>query len=103
MALIHIRRRQEPITISDERARILKDRKFGNEIKHVQKAEPSESVDLGEWAGEYGEIRAIDIPPRYAKSYPETPKNLTPEERENVRKILDVRRPQIEKILGIEK
>lgn len=60
MALIKIRGRLEPITIDDARAKKIKERKFGVEGR-VEKALPTELIDLGEWAGEYGRIVEIEL------------------------------------------
>lgn len=61
MALIFIKRRKEPIEISDERARKIKNLRFGD-IDGIGKAEPTEMIDLGdEWAGELGQIIAVEL------------------------------------------
>lgn len=60
MAIIKIRGRAEPLTIDDERARKVKNRKFGT--GGVPKAEPTELVDLGVWSGEYGRIVEVEFP-----------------------------------------
>lgn len=59
MARIKIRGRFEAIEIDNARAQKVKDRKFGN--NGVEKAEPQELVDLGNWAGEYGRIVEIEL------------------------------------------
>lgn len=58
MALIHIKKRATPIELDFERARKLKQRKYGYD--GISKAENTDQVDLGEWAGQYGEIISID-------------------------------------------
>ena len=59
MAKIKIRGRLEPIEIENEKAQKVKDRKFG--FNGVEKAEPTDLVDLGEWAGEYSRIVEIEM------------------------------------------
>lgn len=59
MATIKIRGRLEPITVTDDVAKKVKDRKFGN--GNVPKAEPNELLDLGDWSGEYGRIVEIEL------------------------------------------
>lgn len=61
MALVYIRRKKEPIEIDNDRARKIKLLRFGD-INGNGKADPSELVDLGdEWAGELGQIAAVEI------------------------------------------
>lgn len=60
MALIKIRGRLEPIAMDDARAKKIKERKFGVEGR-VEKALPTELVDLGDWSGEYGRIVEIEL------------------------------------------
>jgi len=59
MAKIKIRGRFDPIEIDNARAQKVKDRKFGN--NGVEKAEATDVVDLGDWAGEYGRIVEIEM------------------------------------------
>lgn len=59
MATIKIRGRLEPITIENDRAYKVKQRKFG--LDGVEKAEPTDVVDLGDWAGEYSRIVEIEM------------------------------------------
>jgi hypothetical protein len=59
MATIKIRGRKEVITLDDDRAKKLKNRKFG--LNQTAKADPQDLVDLGVWAGEYGRIIEIEI------------------------------------------
>lgn len=59
MARIKIRGRREELTLDNERALKLKRRKFG--LDNVEKAKPNDGVDLGIWAGEYGQIVSIEI------------------------------------------
>lgn len=59
MAQVHIKKRARPIELDYSRAKILKQRKYGYD--GVAKAEASDQVDLGEWAGQYGEILSIDM------------------------------------------
>lgn len=60
MAFIFIKRRKEPIDISPERAYKIKCRWLG--IDGVEKADPTDTVDIGSWAGEYSQILSIEIP-----------------------------------------
>jgi hypothetical protein len=61
MALVFIKRKKEPVEISNERARRIKVLRFGDQFGE-NKAEPTELVDLGdEWAGEIGQIVSVEI------------------------------------------
>lgn len=59
MALIYVKRRKDPIKISNQRAQAVKDAKFGN--GDTPKAENDEFLDLGIWAGQFGEIVQIEL------------------------------------------
>lgn len=59
MALIYVKRRKDPIKISNARAQAVKDAKFGN--GNTPKAENDEFLDLGIWAGQFGEIVQIEL------------------------------------------
>lgn len=59
MALIKIRGRLEPVVVDDERAKRIKERKFGKD--GVGAALPNELIDLGDWAGEYGRIVEVEL------------------------------------------
>ena len=59
MARIKIRGRLEPIEMDNARAQKVKNRKFG--LNGEQKAEAIDTVDLGDWAGEYGRIVEIEM------------------------------------------
>lgn len=59
MALIYVKRRKDPIKISNSRAQAVKDAKFGN--GNTPKAENDEFLDLGIWAGQFGEIVQIEL------------------------------------------
>lgn len=68
MALIYIKRRKEPIEIDNDRARRIKAMRFGD-LNGNGKLDEHELIDLGdEWAGELGQIAAVEIkkeaPPR---------------------------------------
>lgn len=65
MALVHIKKRQDPIVISNERARKIKVMRFGTEANDYKDAlDPRELIDLGDlWAGEIGEIKGIELTP----------------------------------------
>lgn len=60
MALLYIKKRREPIDIKPERAYKIKQRWLG--IDGVEKADPTDTLDVGEWAGEYSQIASIEIP-----------------------------------------
>lgn len=72
MPYIKIKGRIEPITVTGEVARKIKDRWVGNEAKGIKKAERSDVLDLGEWCGEYGQIKEIDTKVESARA-PEKP------------------------------
>lgn len=59
MATIKIRGRTDSIYLDDERAKKIKDRKFGTPL--IAKADANELIDLGDWSGEYGRIIEIEI------------------------------------------
>ncbi len=59
LAQIKIRGRLEPLIIDNERALKLKKKKFGSDL--IQKAEPTDLIDLGEWSGEYSRIIEIEM------------------------------------------
>lgn len=59
MALIYVKRRKDPIKISNDRALAVKDAKFGN--GNTPKADNEEFLDLGIWAGQFGEIVQIEL------------------------------------------
>lgn len=59
MALIYVKRRKDPIKISNARAQAVKDAKFGN--GNTPKADNEEFLDLGIWAGQFGEIVQIEL------------------------------------------
>lgn len=61
MALISIKGRKEPIEISNEIARKIKHRWCGDVNTGAGKADKTDILDLGEWAGEYGAIRSIEL------------------------------------------
>ncbi len=62
MALIKIKGRKDALTIPDDVARKIKQRKFGDESRGVEKALSNDLVDLGdEWSGEYGQIVSIEL------------------------------------------
>jgi len=60
MATIKIRGRRDPIEVSDERGKKLKNQKFG--FNGIAKADPSTPVDLGDiWCGALSQIESIEI------------------------------------------
>lgn len=59
MAKVRIKRKLELLTIDDDRARSLKNRWLG--INGASKAEVTELLDLGSWAGNYGQIDGVEI------------------------------------------
>jgi len=61
MALVFIKSRQQPIEINTEKARGIKARWLGDSFNKIEKADIHDVLDLGEWAGEYGQIRSIDL------------------------------------------
>lgn len=63
MALIYIKRKREPIEVSNDRARKIKQLRFGDpDGSGNNKAEPTEMIDLGdEWAGELGQIVSVEM------------------------------------------
>jgi hypothetical protein len=64
MAFVFIKSRREPIRVSNERGRALKKLRFGEIGKHgemIGKSDPHDDIDLGDWAGEIGQIKAVEI------------------------------------------
>lgn len=90
MANIKIKGRTESIIISNDLAKKIKLLKFGDENGN-NKASSTDLIDLGEWAGEIGEIRSIEIEKPRTNSY--TQPDLTEEERANVRVLLEKYKP----------
>lgn len=61
MATISIRKRTDPIIVSNERARQIKQYKFGSLDRKVAPQPPDALIDLGEWSGELRQINAIEL------------------------------------------
>lgn len=61
MAKIIIKGRKEPIELDNETAKKVKHRWCGDVSTGAGKADPTDIVDLGDWAGEYGSIRSIEL------------------------------------------
>lgn len=61
MAKIFIKSRKEPLEIPNEKAKQIKLRWCGDSNTGAGKAERDDILDLGEWAGEYGSIRSIEL------------------------------------------
>lgn len=61
MATISIRKRQDPIVVSNERARQVKLYKFGSHDKKIAPQPPDALIDLVEWSGELRLINAIEL------------------------------------------
>jgi hypothetical protein len=61
MAKIFIKGRNEPLEVQNEIAKQVKHRWCGDVSTGAGKAEKSDIVDLGDWAGEYGQIRCIEL------------------------------------------
>lgn len=59
MSLINITKRNAPLEVSHEVALKIKNRKFG--LNGQAKALANDEIDLGRWAGTYGEIRSVEI------------------------------------------
>lgn len=92
MSLIKIKGRPDPIRLSYERAKKIKQRKFGDDTVSppVSKASPSDLIDLGdEWCGTYGQIISIELgdKPRPVQPQIQEPEQ-TPEDREKAREAL---------------
>ena len=58
MANIFIKGKKDTIYLSNERAKKIKQRWLGDGI---EKASGNEILDLGEWCGEYSQIKAIEM------------------------------------------
>ena len=67
-ARIYINKRIQPIFLERDRAIKLKNRKFG--LNRTPRADPQEAVDLGTWAGQYSEIKSIDLEEETRASVP---------------------------------
>lgn len=75
MATINIKGRADPIIVSSERARIVKKNWCGdNPVPRDQ------ILDLGEWAGEYGQIKSVELEKLIKYDSPEFEEKLTPEQ-----------------------
>jgi hypothetical protein len=61
MAMIKIKNRSDLIIIPNEMGIRIKDKWLGNSEKKIGKANKNDVLDLGEWAGEYGQISSIEI------------------------------------------
>ena len=62
MAIIKIKGRADPIIVSNDIARKVKQMKFGDEENHIVKAQSSDLVDLGDqWSGEFSRIVEIEL------------------------------------------
>lgn len=61
MAKITIKGRKEPIEVENEIAKRVKSRWCGDPTTGAGKAQKDDILDLGEWAGEYGSIRSIEL------------------------------------------
>lgn len=59
MAKLIIKGRREPIIIENARALKIKERMFG--LNGVEKADPTNLIDLGTWSGSYDRIVEIEI------------------------------------------
>lgn len=69
---IYIKRKKDPIEVTEDRARKIKLLRFGNDGEN--KADPEELIDLGdEWAGKLGEITAVEIKKDVPKTKPIDP------------------------------
>lgn len=85
LSSIHIKGKVEPILISADRAKIIKQKWAGdNPVPRNQ------VLDLGSWCGEYGQIKSIEIekPKKYDDPEP-IELELTPDQKIERRKIID--------------
>lgn len=90
-AIIRIKKRDSPIEVSDEFARIIKLEKYGDPKNRVEAKSGLTLIDLGdEWAGNLSEIQQIEILKERKEVEPDPP--LTDEERENnLRRITEIK------------
>lgn len=61
MARIRIKGRTEEIIVDNDKARRIKARWAGDPQNNITKADRGDILDLGEWSGEYGSIRSIEL------------------------------------------
>lgn len=61
MASIKIKGRDDPVFLPNEKAFKIKQRWTGDPERGVPKAARNDIVDLGDWSGEYGSIRTIEL------------------------------------------
>lgn len=61
MAQIIIKGRKDPIVVDNDTAKRVKSRWCGDPTTGAGKAQKDDILDLGEWAGEYGAIRSIEL------------------------------------------
>lgn len=61
MALISIKGRKDPIEVPNDIARKVKRRWLGVFETGEGKAEKTDVLDLGDWAGEYGQIKSVEL------------------------------------------
>lgn len=85
MSVIKVKGRLDPIIISYDRAKKVKQKKFGDDTVNppVLKASPSDLIDLGkDWAGMYGQIVSIELGDEPRASQPQIKEpEYTPEDR----------------------
>lgn len=94
MGFIYIKRRREPIEVANDRAYRVKCRWLG--IDDTPKAEPTEVLDLGEWAGEYSQIVSVEM----SKEAPKPAKTYEEEEREKHAELMRTPVEERAKMLG---
>lgn len=61
MAKVFIKNRKEPLEVDNTTAKRVKSRWCGDPTTGAGKAQKDDILDLGEWAGEYGAIRSIEL------------------------------------------
>lgn len=95
MALIEIKGRKEKIVIDNMRAVKIKVLRFGD-IDGNGAVDPKDGIDLGDWAGEIGMIRSVEIEKSKIYNNDQEPE-LTPAQKENVRKYFSETREWLKK------
>lgn len=91
MAIIYIKGKQDPIHVPNDKAAKIKQRWLGDPEFDIPKAEYTDIIDLGEWAGEYGQIKGIEIEKVESHKEFTPPRIETPEEHARTRaKIAEV-------------
>lgn len=92
MSIIKIRGRSDPIFRPYHIAKMIKQKKFGDDVASppIQKVTPDSLCDLGdEWSGTYGQIISIELNDKPQPVQIEEESTLSPEQEKSRRKAID--------------